>query len=244
VGGINLHDSVGHLNGRLSRYNLTLNGETRPYPLYVLDNHAPSFAAHLLDHYNTFVYDPRGYVNCLTRLWNHPDFNTGAGPIQTMAIADTTAAAALICCQYAAGAGMQPSYTQRSLSQWAMSNTLFYERASVMAANIVANHNLPAFGPIPQLRVETIMNYNLYSRLVQLRNKLSLNGVVSENGNGVVSPTDITQAMYLPLFLFFDTFLRAPQWRGCVNTTQLWVGEPQEVNRVMNNIRLYDHPAL
>jgi hypothetical protein len=156
---------------------------------------------------------------------------------------DLQLCAALVCCQAAAGDPSNGYFMCPSAPRcrnWSETDDgrERYDRARTAASIIEMQIHFAhdsAFNGI--ITAEKIMEFDVYGTLGRLRKQLCQHGIVSEYGEGVSSPSDILDGVYLPTFLFLDSILKNKYWRNLLPRDKMWICQ-DEMDLYKKNVRL------
>ena len=149
---------------------------------------------------------------------------------------DLRLCAALVCCQesFSHYPGYYMCAKKPRCNSWAndVADFSYYEAAVNTARCIEAFHNLDG---VHAISATSILNFNIYETLRDMRRGLKEHGVVSEHGNGVNGPGDILGGIYYPTFIFLDTLLEKHVWRDLCPPDKYWISQ-QEQDMANNNL--------
>lgn len=227
-----------HCETQLRFYSLTFHDNTRHLMAVHRNCLDPELFAQLLEMLYDMHFSTKGIAKRYTHLKLLPHFSVNGGPLTQRCKADIKLCTALVACQVAFGIGYFMCNSVRSLEQWSMNYTEYYDRA-ITAAACITNMLLKAAPPgsatfdIPT--VSEIMNFDIWVTLHQRQRQLKIHGVVSEHGRGVANGRDILGGVYYPTYLFLDSILPENEWHNHCPNRLLWIDREELANLRTNS---------
>lgn len=221
-------------------------GDTRTFGVPAPVGRMPIVNAKLIAYWRYQMTHPNGVYQGWLSIRRTPRFAASNGPNKHQCKGDVLLVASLVCLTAGrlcysptVGEAAQPVHAIKSCSDLAhlpTHGTEAYDRATVMATNIVHFHNLAAHGEKFE-SISQILDYNFHSRFGLLKTRLQESGVVSARSDVVGNATDL-KGVILPMFLALDTLLPDDVWRsyGLLGKVDIAQSERPSLN---NNIRLY-----
>jgi hypothetical protein len=235
-----------HLTADLYLYDIThTNGVVRT--LGALFGNGVPIIGKLIKFWYYQLNDDNGMFENWNRLINDPKFAANRGPLETQMEFEFKFAAAMLC--YAVGrmplvgsgnvgSACLPVNSNRTCSSLRHMHRgdEAYDRALVMAATIVHHHNVSI--ATRELRIDDIMDHDLYNPYSRQVSKLRQHGIVSIDSNTVGNHHDL-QGVHLSLFFFLDALLPDPAWRNNCAVRNINVTRAQRVLVDNQQVRLH-----
>jgi hypothetical protein len=235
-----------HLAADLTLFNIThTDGVVRT--LGAVNGEGVPIIGKLIKFWYYQLYDDNGMYESWNRLLNDPKFIANQGPLQTQMEFEFKFAAAMLC--YAVG--RMPLVGRRNVGDACLPVNSHrtcssirhmhhgheaYDRALVMAATIVNQHNVTI--ATRDLRIDDIMDYDLYNPYSRHVSKLRQHGIVSIESDTVGNHHDL-QGVLLPFFFFMDALLPDPAWRNNCAVSNINVTRAQRVLIDNQQVRLH-----